>query len=253
MNAKFWFLLTSFLLPVNFTARAGLFERQSDAAQTSLMELYTSEGCSSCPPAERWLSNLKKDPGLWRDFVPVSFHVDYWDGLGWQDRFGKKEFTDRQYEYVKDWGATSVYTPGFVLNGKEWTAWRSSLPLRPNTTPGVLRATETSPGVFAISFSPSDGRAEKWTFHVAVLGFDLSSKVHAGENSGRNLTHDFVALSLEQRAAAANEANFKVQRPQGPGISRLALAIWVTRAGNEIPVQALGGWWQPSAESESKK
>ena len=61
----------------------------STARQTSLLELYTSEGCSSCPPAEAWLSGLKDNPGLWRDFVPVAFHVDYWNYLGWRDKWSR--------------------------------------------------------------------------------------------------------------------------------------------------------------------
>src|SRR5258705_5915226 len=88
-------------------AQGALFERESEATQTSLIELYTSEGCSSCPPAEEWLGQLGKHPRLWRDFVPVAFHVDYWDGLGWPDRFARKQFTERQYAYSKSWGTES--------------------------------------------------------------------------------------------------------------------------------------------------
>ena len=81
----------------------------------NLLELYSSEGCSSCPPAEAWLGNLRETPGLWRDFVPVAFHVNYWDRLGWPDRFASKAFTDREYVYASAWGSGTVYTPCFVL------------------------------------------------------------------------------------------------------------------------------------------
>src|SRR5580693_7997010 len=86
---------------------------QSSNKQTSLLELYTSEGCSSCPPAETWLSRLKASPGLWGDFVPVAFHVDYWDYLGWRDPWAKSEFSNRQRAYAARWHSQSVYTPGF--------------------------------------------------------------------------------------------------------------------------------------------
>src|SRR4051812_18118930 len=62
---------------------------------TQLIELFTSEGCSSCPPADEWLHDLGKQPGLWTDFVPVAFHVDYWDYLGWKDIFSTPEFSER--------------------------------------------------------------------------------------------------------------------------------------------------------------
>ncbi|MBA3608983.1 MAG: DUF1223 domain-containing protein [Chthoniobacterales bacterium] len=93
---------------------------ESGPMRTHLLELFTSEGCSSCPPAEAWLSKLKDDPGLWRDFVPLAFHVDYWDRLGWRDPFASKIWTARQYEYSARWKSSNVYTPGFVLDGREW-------------------------------------------------------------------------------------------------------------------------------------
>jgi hypothetical protein len=70
---------------------------ESGTTQTALLELYSSEGCSSCPPAEAWMASLRDAPGLWRDFVPVVFHVAYWDRLGWRDRFASEQFTQRQY------------------------------------------------------------------------------------------------------------------------------------------------------------
>src|SRR5437763_12029180 len=113
---------------------------ESSETQTSLIELFTSEGCSSCPPAEKWLSAFKSNPDLWKKTVPVAFHVDYWNHLGWRDRFSKPEFTSRQRRYAAAWGGDSVYTPGFVVNGKEWRGWFGG-----NVTPitstkvGVLR------------------------------------------------------------------------------------------------------------------
>src|SRR5580698_1073863 len=97
---------------------------QSPPTQTALLELYTSEGCSSCPPAEDWLNRLKSSPGLWTDFVPLAFHVDYWDRLGWSDPWASTSFSDRQRSYTKLWRGHSLYTPGFVLNGKEWRDWQ---------------------------------------------------------------------------------------------------------------------------------
>src|ERR1700758_1185011 len=86
---------------------------ESGVVQTTLIELFTSEGCSSCPRAEKWLSGLKSNPDLWKRTIPVAFHVDYWDHLGWRDRFSKLEFTERQQYYAAAWRNDSVYTPGF--------------------------------------------------------------------------------------------------------------------------------------------
>ena len=113
---------------------------ESGDTQSSLIELFTSEGCSSCPPAEKWLSALKSSSDLWKKAVPVAFHVDYWDHLGWRDRFAKPEFTSRQHRYAAAWGGDSVYTPSFVVNGKEWRDWfgGNAMPIT-STKVGVLR------------------------------------------------------------------------------------------------------------------
>ena len=98
----------------------------SGTAQIALIELFTSEGCSSCPPAEQWLAGRRADAGLWREFVPVAWHVTYWDQLGWADRFGQRAFTDRQYAYAAAWHSDSVYTPCFVRDGVEWRPGRAA-------------------------------------------------------------------------------------------------------------------------------
>ena len=93
---------------------------ESGEKRVALVELFTSEGCSSCPPAERTLSKLTTHPSLWKTFVPVAFHVNYWDNLGWKDRLASVEFTRRQHTYASGWRSDTVYTPEFVLNGREW-------------------------------------------------------------------------------------------------------------------------------------
>src|SRR5881394_1953150 len=110
---------------------------ESGPQKVHLLELFTSEGCSSCPPAEAWLSKLKSDPRWWKDFVPLAFHVDYWDHLGWRDPFASKEWTARQYRYSAAWKKGSVYTPAFALDGKEWHS--GALPAVATETPGVLK------------------------------------------------------------------------------------------------------------------
>src|SRR6059036_3501 len=110
------FTLIVLAMTAAITASAAETTFEVGPQRAQLLELYTSEGCSSCPPAEAWLSKLKDAPGLWRDFVPIAFHVDYWDSLGWKDPFAIKAYSERQRDYAASWRSRSVYTPGFVLD-----------------------------------------------------------------------------------------------------------------------------------------
>lgn len=212
-------------------------------AQTALIELYTSEGCSSCPPAEDWLSNLRQDDGLWRDFVPVAFHVDYWDRLGWKDPYSSQVFTSRQYALASAWGSNSVYTPCFVRNGLEW---RPGIDQGPGRSVGILTLSQIVPGRWRVEFEPTD-TPRKLEGHVALLAGGIVTTVRAGENAGRKLAHEFVAFALRDAVLAqagpgrfAAEIDLPTAAPAGA--SRLAIAAWVTPAYSLKPLQAVGGW-----------
>jgi hypothetical protein len=223
---------------------------QSGPAQVALLELYTSEGCSSCPPAEKWLGELRGDAGLWTRFVPVAFHVNYWDHLGWRDVFATKGFTQRQHAYADAWRANSVYTPCVVRNGAEF-AWRSGLRLDPPlAAAGVLAVAWQDNGTCRITYVSPPGAKDAFVANVALLGGGIVSKVKSGENSGRELRHEFVALQLAAAPLArADEgtlsATVTITAPTDralPAFSRRALAAWVTKRGDLAPVQATGGW-----------
>jgi len=222
---------------------------QSGETQTSLIELFTSEGCSSCPPAEQWISNLKSNPDLWKRVVPVAFHVDYWDHLGWRDRFSKPQFTERQRRYAAAWGGDSVYTPGFVLNGREWTGWFGG-PAWSTASEKVdaLRVTLNNAVNLTAEFAPQKRQARGLTLHVALLGNDLRSDVARGENAGRKLRHDFVVLELASTDMVAGvngwTGSATLQRDFG-GDKATALAAWITPPETSTPIQATGGWLKP--------
>ena len=222
-------------------------------ARVSLLELYTSEGCSSCPPAESWLSRLNSDSRLWKDIVPVAFHVDYWDNLGWKDRFSKREYTSRQQSYSASWGTSSVYTPGFVLDGQEWKGWFAGDPLPdPAGRAGTLDITVAN-GTAKISFSGnSDEKAVE--VHVVPLAMNVSSEVRAGENRGRKLAHSFVALDLITIRLTGRDGTFSGELPLNVP-EAAALAVWVTPAGSLTPLQAAGGLIksEPPAENGMSK
>ncbi len=222
--------------------RAADLTLESGPRKTHLLELFTSEGCSSCPPAEAWLSKLKDDPGIWRDFVPLAFHVDYWDRLGWRDPFASKAWTARQYEYSARWKSSSVYTPGFVLDGREWR--NSGVPPASSESPGTLKLSLTGDDRIIASFQPAAGESKPLDLHVARLGFGLNINVRAGENSGRKLQHDFVALSLEMAklSGGKSESRLPAAAGQQDAGSRSAIVAWVTEPGQIEPIQAVGGW-----------
>ena len=102
---------------------------ESTEAPAILMELFTAEGCSSCPPADAWFSRLKSNPDLWKSYVPVAYHVDYWNRLGWADRFSAPEYTARQNRYAVLWQGNSIYTPEVAVNGREWRGFFDGRPL----------------------------------------------------------------------------------------------------------------------------
>jgi len=232
----------------NLNAQNTSLTFQSAREQTALIELYTSEGCSSCPPAETWLSRLKESPGLWKDFVPLAFHVDYWDYLGWRDPWASKSFSDRQRAYAKQWRSDSVYTPGFVLDGMEWRDWsgRKDGPKSAGAKAGVLTASSSDTNRWQVSFAPANTAGADYEVHAALLGGNLSSNVKAGENRGRLLRHDFVVLTLATaslvRSGNVAQGEFVLSKPRGAAESDLALAVWITPAGRFEPLQATGGW-----------
>ncbi len=222
------------------------FSCSSGTGRVALVELFTSEGCSSCPPADRWLEDLRSQPGLWRDFVPVGFHVNYWDNLGWPDRFASRQFTQRQYALASAWRGNSVYTPCFVRNGQEWHP-DGDAPVRVAGKPGMLAVSMGEDGICRVRFTPDGGETGgAYEAHVALLGGGYTSKVTAGENRGSTLRHEFVALALVDGPMKMESLSVTAELtlPQNPagGAERKALAAWVTRAGSLEPEQATGGW-----------
>jgi hypothetical protein len=239
-------IIFSALLAASASAPAGTLALESTAERVSLLELYTSEGCSSCPPADRWLSDLKGDPRLWRAVVPVGFHVDYWDSIGWPDRFASGRYSQRQKSYARSGHVSSVYTPGFVLAGEEWRSWFFNPVLRVSAdeTVGRLRIELDQDQVSAL-FDPAKLPTSPLELHIAVLGFGLETEVKAGENHGKTLKHDFVVLGHTRVAMRRQQNGMRAQTPMPEprfDSSRKAIAAWVSAVDDPYPIQAVGGW-----------
>ncbi len=180
---------------------------KSGAQTTALLELYTSEGCDSCPPADRWLSSSfppsVANPGV----IPLAFHVDYWDRLGWKDRFAARAWTDRQYAAAHAAGSTLVYTPQVLLQGKDFSGWRSAQTSKASVAAATARparadiALETVPreGAIAVKATvrvPDATNRKGAALFVALVDSGLVSEVKAGENAGKQLRHDHVVRAL---------------------------------------------------------
>jgi hypothetical protein len=205
--------------------------------KVSLLELYSSEGCSSCPPAEKSLYDLISHKDLWKKFVPINFHVDYWNRLGWVDVFSSKKFTDRQRDYANLWKTDRVYTPAFVVNGAERG---SSLPAlsessaKSNVRIGIEKVSEHLLNIRVTSQNKS-----QFKLNFALLANGLESVVKSGENKGRTLKHNFVVMELIEEPI--KEINmFKITKPKVPYKS-LSYAVWVSSKTTAEVIQATGG------------
>lgn len=170
----------------------------SGPTRAALLELYTSEGCNSCPPADRWLSGLRAHPP--RNLVVLAFHVDYWNRLGWVDRFSRPEYSARQSRIAKRLHSSTVYTPQFVLDGGDWRAWRSGLPEIGKSRALAQLALQLKPardGRLEVDAKARlRGKHEGAQVYLVLYENDLTSRIAAGENAGSLLKHDFVARQL---------------------------------------------------------
>ncbi len=219
----------------------------SPDTRVSLLELYTSEGCSSCPPADKWVSKLKSHPDLWHSLVPVGFHVDYWNYIGWEDRFSSPEYSARQRRYARSKNLKTVYTPGFLLNGEEWRSFFGvrTLSTKTDKKVGQLRL-KISDMELAAVFNPAEAMSDKTLIlNVAVLGFDIKTDVKAGENNNKALKHDFTVLGYKSIPLYKDKSTYSVMTELPDIIEtapRMAVAAWINKENDMVPIQAVGGW-----------
>ncbi len=180
-------------------------ELRSPSHRLALLELYTSEGCSSCPPADRWLSRLRTTYSG-QQIVALAFHVDYWNQLGWPDRFSHSRYTQRQQQASTRNRADFVYTPQFLLDGKDVRPVHAADGLNARLRPInkerarahiVAQAALTPTREIELRGNTSlDQPGEASETYIAVYENAITSKVASGENAGKTLQHDFVVRAL---------------------------------------------------------
>jgi len=222
----------------------------------ALLELFTSEGCNSCPPVDQWVSGLAA-AGFGADkLVPLAFHVDYWDYIGWKDRFATAGFTQRQRDYSRTGGVGFVYTPQLLLNGSDFRSGLSYGRLE-NATRAINRQAarasirltldvgqEAAAGALNVSASVRLADASQpVAVYLAVYENHLSSDVKAGENRGVVLHHEYVVRDWIGPLAVDADGKLELQRSlrlmPGQKLAESGLAAIVQNRRSGDVLQAL--------------
>ncbi len=243
---KFFWLLMG--LAVSGEAWAE-YRVSSGEYKTSVVELYTSEGCNSCPPADEFLSRLGHTAEAER-IVPLAFHVDYWDYIGWKDPFASPLHTQRQRVVARQNGQSTIYTPEFVVDGVEARGGRQ--------IESEIVRTHDSPAEADLVLSLSDRVDNRVTVEVSVDNIDaaitgdtllylavyesaLSSQVDAGENRGRELRHDYVVryFSPAEQTGSGQRHYYELQLGEDWKQEYLGVAAFVQRASDGRTLQAV--------------
>lgn len=194
-----------------------------------VVELFTSEGCSSCPPADRLLSSIVNEQNQETEVIGLSFHVDYWNYIGWEDPYSEATFSKRQRTYANKL-ISSVYTPQMVVNGKHQfvgsskSDWKRAFNAEKSSKLNSLSISSIQLDGRVLTFNV-DGIDEKQLINVAVVERELSQHVSRGENRGRMLFHDNVVRAFDSRKNA-EENTFQLILPQDLDIAKSSLVVY---------------------------
>jgi hypothetical protein len=207
-------------------------ELSAGGAPPQRVELYTSEGCSSCPPADRWLSALKSVD----ERILLAFHVDYWDDLGWPDRFADGRHSQRQREIAARARSRTVYTPEIAVEGREYRGWRQRLPEPAAVAGPTLSARIRVDAGVEVELLPTAGFPSDARAHLAITEDALYTEVRAGENRGKRLRHDHVVRAYARSVPLSRRLTVDLPADLDHGQARLNL--WVEDAQGQT-LQAL--------------
>jgi hypothetical protein len=203
-----------------------------------ILELFTSEGCSSCPPADKLLGQIASTR---TNVIPLSFHVDYWNHLGWTDPFSNATFTMRQHEYVERLKLESAYTPELVVNGEYEMVGSDRMEVNEAIKKASGEVVKVFPVVRNVELSENkiqfkvelDGNSDKLDIHAALVQSQARMKVNAGENTGATLTHINVVRVFETQRAK-NEIEFKLNWPAGLEKNNWQLIVYAQQNDGKI-------------------
>lgn len=218
----------------------------SNGQQTAVLELYTSEGCSSCPSADRWLAALVEVPNDELDVLALAFHVDYWDYLGWKDRFGSPRYTSRQRQLGSNNNQRTIYTPEFFVDGKEARGTRKVLDkIRSANKQQAqiqlkLSISKSSDALQIVLQSVTPDAVDKPLQHrYFVYENQLMSDVTRGENSGERLFHQQVVRYMSPELDLKDNNQHKITINPEWRLDNIGVAALVTEPGNENYLQVV--------------
>lgn len=226
-------------------------EARSGPNTAALIELYTSEGCSSCPPADREISRLRQVLDSAAEVVPLALHVGYWDYIGWKDPYAQSSFAERQSWLVHANQRRTIYTPQFFVGGAELRAWREKMRdavRRVNAEPAraqiTLHARPAASGALSISAdAATQAGTDPAELYLALAESGLVSKVTRGENAGTTLAHDHVVrewIGPIPLAGGAARVQREIALPAAWNRARLELVAFVQDERSGRVLQAVG-------------
>ncbi len=205
-------------------------DRQPDGARTivkgyapvTVLELFTSQGCSSCPPADELLREVTENSDQNR-IIGISYHVDYWNYIGWEDPFSRAEYTNRQRAYARKFGDSRVYTPQLVINGKEHLVGSRAAAVydrlrefskQPATDSIMVKNMKRQLDTLAFEYEVWGTHAQKNLRAVLVLDARFT-QVKKGENRGRGLQNNHIALTEKEVKLHSASGKLKIPIPRG--------------------------------------
>ena len=196
-----------------------------------VVELFTSEGCSSCPPADRLLSSIVNEDHENAEVIALSFHVDYWDYIGWKDPYADSRFSKRQRNYARKL-VSSVYTPQMVVNGRTQfvgssrSSWKKALyDEKSNATVEPLEITSKSLEDNKLQLTVASNSRND-LINVAIVERNLSQNVNRGENRGRLLTHDNVVRAFDSKLDAGESSQFELVLPDNLDLTKSSVIVY---------------------------
>ena len=227
----------------------------SGSQRVAVLELYTSEGCDSCPSADQWVSELPAKKLATSRVVALAFHVDYWNQLGWVDPFSQGTFSERQRQHSRRRGASFVFTPQLLLNGQDYRRAmlfddiddriktinrgkpRAHIQLKLSASGSALDS--------KVEVAVSDGMDQRRAqVYIALYENNLVTAVKAGENRGRTLKHDFVVrelvgpLALDDKGNLSHALNFALDARWKPQDTHLAVFVQHPQSGDVLQALA---------------
>lgn len=186
-----------------------------------VLELFTSQGCSSCPPADTVLEDIKQSMDATK-VIPLSYHVDYWDYIGWKDPYASKEYTNKQRFYGQKFNSSSIYTPQLVINGKEHLVGSDKVKIYKKIEKGLQQEAKNAITLKNVSVKNNlvdfsylvNGTIKQKNIHYILVLNERKTSVKRGENRNRALKNTNIVITEKIEAITSNSNNYQLQIPK---------------------------------------